>query len=156
MKLYDAGQPDHTCFISWAAYHASRQQQPVKFKTTSALMPLFREKSATVAMITHAMKVIKAAVEFVNPGQVPVLTMDQPLFTIGKQIQWRYRDTFGEDKYAIMLGALHTEMAAFKTIGDFVNGSGWTNALVVAGIASQGTAESFIYASNLCKTRHAH
>ena len=34
--------------------------------------------------------------------------------------------------------------------------SGWTAALVVAGITSSGTADSFIKVSHVTKTRHAH
>ena len=30
-------------------------------------------------MIRHAMDVIKACVNYLNPGQVPVVAMDQPL-----------------------------------------------------------------------------
>ncbi len=43
-----------------------------------------------------------------------------------------------------------------KTYGDYLDGSGWTNALVQAGIASSGTADSFLRASHLTRTRHAH
>ncbi len=34
--------------------------------------------------------------------------------------------------------------------------SGWTTALTQAGIASSGTADSFLKASHLTRTRHAH
>ena len=47
-------------------------------------------------------------------------------------------------------------MAAFKLIGDLLKGTGWTTALTEADIASHGTAESFLTASNLAKTRQAH
>ena len=39
-------------------------------------------------MICHAMDVVTAAVNKLKPGQVPVVTLDQPLFAIAKQIQW--------------------------------------------------------------------
>ena len=41
-------------------------------------------------------------------------------------------------------------MASSATIGDLLDGSGWTRALAQANIATPGTAESFL------KTRHAH
>ena len=44
----------------------------------------------------------------------------------------------------------------WKTFGDFLEGSGWTNALTQAGIASSSTADSFLKASHLTRTRHAH
>ena len=40
-------------------------------------------------MIRHSMDVVKNAVEHLNPGQTPVVTFDQPLFALAKQIQWK-------------------------------------------------------------------
>ena len=47
-------------------------------------------------------------------------------------------------------------MAAFKLLGDILNGTGWVTALSAADIASQETAESFLTVSNLAKIRQAH
>lgn len=47
-------------------------------------MPLFLECAHSVTMIKHSMNVVKSATEYLNPGQVPVLVMDQPLFAIAK------------------------------------------------------------------------
>ena len=55
-----------------------------------------------------------------------------------------------------MLGVLHTEMAIWKTYGDYLDDSGWTNALTQAGVASPGTADSYLKASRLTRTRYAH
>jgi len=45
---------------------------------------------------------------------------------------------------------------ALKTAGDLLEGSGWVAALVQAGIASAGTADSFLRAAHVARTRHAH
>ncbi|KAG0723721.1 hypothetical protein GWK47_042072 [Chionoecetes opilio] len=66
------------------------------------------------------------------------------------------RTPHGEDQYVVMFGGLHVEMAVWKTLGDYLEASGWTTALTQAGIASSGTANSFLTASHLTKTRHAH
>ena len=34
-----------------------------------------------------------------NPGQVPIIAMDQPLSPLGKQLQWTMSDIYGEDRY---------------------------------------------------------
>jgi hypothetical protein len=39
-----------------------------------------------------------------------------------------------------MMGGLHTEMAALKTLGDLLDGSGWTTILVNANVTSAGRA----------------
>ena len=51
---------------------------------------------------------------------------------------------------------LHIEMAALKSLGTLLEDSGWTSAIVEAGLASSGTAESFLTASSVTKTRQAH
>ena len=37
-----------------------------------------------------------------------------------------------------------------------MDGSGWTTALAEAGVASAGTADSFLKVTHLTRTRHAH
>ena len=81
-------------------------------------------------MIRHSMDVVKSAVVHLNAGQTPVLTFDQPLFTLAKQIQWKWPDKYGEEKFVVMFGGLHIEMTALKTIGDWLESSGWAEALV--------------------------
>ena len=83
-------------------------------------MPLFYEKAATPAMVKHGMDVIQDAITLVNPGQIPVIVFDQPLFTIAKTVQWKWPDTHGEGKFVVMLGGLHLEMALWNTLGDLL------------------------------------
>ena len=47
-------------------------------------------------------------------------------------------------------------MNAFKVLGDLLDGSGWTSALMQANIATSGTADSYLKVSHLTRTRHAH
>ena len=75
--------------ITWAAFHSVAQQDSDFGVTIISLLPLFPDDSKSVAMIRHSMDVIQRAVEFLNPGQVPVFTVDQPLFAIAKRIQWQ-------------------------------------------------------------------
>ena len=67
---------------------------------------------------------LKNAVNIVNHGQTPVITCDQPLYTIAKDIQWTGSKTHGGDSYVVMLGGLHIKMTLLKCIGDLLNGSG--------------------------------
>lgn len=46
-------------------------------------------------------------------------------------------------------------MAAMKLLGDWLNGSGWTNVITSSGMASSGVADSFLKSSHLTRTRHA-
>ena len=56
----------------------------------------------------------------------------------------------------MMFVGLHIEMAAPKSIGTLLQDIGWTGALTEAGIASTGTAESFLTASSITRTRQMH
>ena len=143
--------------VAWSAFHASMQDSSADQHTTlTQLLPLFHEKAATAAMIKHGMNVIRWSTDFLNPGQIPVVAFDAPLYALAKFTQWNCPDTHGEGKFIVMFGGLHIEMAMWTTYGDYLGGSGWTNALTEAGIASSGTADSFLKASHLTRTRHAH
>ena len=83
-------------------------------------------------------------------------TADQPLYTLCKQIQWRWPECYGEDCFLVMLGGLHIKMNAFKVLGDLLDGSGWIGALTQANTASSGSAGSYLKMSHVTRTRHAH
>ena len=55
-----------------------------------------------------------------------------------------------------MVGGFSIEMAAFKLLGEWVNGSGWATAITAAGSVSSGASDSFLRDSRLTRTRHAH
>ena len=142
--------------VSWAAYHANYQPLGDRIITPTALLPLFHESANSVAMIKHSVDVVRNAVEHLNAGQTPVLAFDRPLFALAKQIQWKWPEKYGEDKYIVMFGGLHIEMAALKAIGNWLNGSGWAEVLVQAEITTAGTADSMYKATHLARTRRAH
>ena len=144
-------------FISWAAFHAIRTAAVTNVPPDiSCLLPLFQEEAKSVAMILHAKNTVKSSVEFLNPGQTPVITCDQPLYAIAKKIQWQLPETQGEKNFVVVLGGLHIEMTAWRTLGDFLDRSGWTSTITQANVASSGTADSFLKASHVSRTRHAH
>jgi len=72
---------------------------------------------------------------------------------LAKQIQWKWPKKYGDDKVVVMFGGFHIEMAALKTLGDWLDGSGWVQALVQAEITTPGTAESFLRASHVTTQR---
>ena len=55
-----------------------------------------------------------------------------------------------------MMGPLHIEMAALKTIGEWLKDSGWSSALSEADIGFSGAADSFFHAAHITKARSAH
>lgn len=61
-------------------------------------------------MIRHAVDVVSQVVHFLNPGQVPILACDQPLYAIAKKIQWTWPLTYGERKLVVMFGGFQSLM----------------------------------------------
>ena len=142
--------------LSWSSFYSSKKRGPTVEVSFTSLLPLFQEAAHSVAMIKHSMDKVKEITDFLNPGQTPVITADQPLFVIAKQIQWEWPSIYGEDKFVVMFGGLHIEMACCRILGDILRDSGWMDALIEADIATPGTADSFLICSNIPRTRHAH
>ena len=142
--------------VSWGAFHSRDLSSSPSASAISALLPLFPDQAKSIAMIRHAMDIIKLSVNHLNPGQVQVIALDQPLFAAGKEIQWNWSDLYGEKKFVVMFGGLHIEMAFLKVIGGWLQGRGWTTALADANVATPGTAESFVKAASVTRSCRAH
>ena len=160
MVLESLNKGNWPAHASWAAYHAEQSHASKDVQNVQpaviALLPLFGDSAHSFAMIKHGMECISKAVHKLNGSQAPVIAFDQPLYAMAKLIQWSEPEKFGEDQIVLLLGALHIEMAAWKTLGDWLAGSGWTDALEHAGVASSGTADSFLKACHVKRTRQAH
>ena len=62
--------------IAWdAAYHASCQPPILDPTALLALLQLFHEKSATPAMVKDGIDVQKQVLQYLNPRQIPVITL---------------------------------------------------------------------------------
>ena len=104
-------------FPQHQASYSEPYEDPVPPKAITALLPVFQEHANTLAMIHHATLLIQKETEYLNPGQTPVMTADQPLFALAKEIPWLNHDLLGEDKFLFMMGDLHTEMNFMACLG---------------------------------------
>ena len=78
-------------------------------KTFSTLMPLLDESVNSAAMVRHCMNIIEELASHLNPGQVTIITGDQPVYAIGKQVNWMFPERY--QNVIWMVGPLHIEMA---------------------------------------------
>ena len=92
--------------ISWSAFSASVVEK------------VFQESSKSPMMIKHGMDVIKTAVDKVRKDQTPGIVFGQPLYASAKKVQRSWKDIYSETQFVVIMGPLHTEMAALKTLGD--------------------------------------
>ena len=142
--------------MSWAAYNSSQHKEHPHPATPAYLLPLFPEVAHSLAMIWHAMNVVKAVVAHLIPRQVPVLVADPPLFLIAMKIQSNYPQILGEEQFVVFLKGMHIEMTAFRLLGNWPDSSGWTTAIIKRRVAAGGTADSLFAVSHLGKTKYAH
>ena len=79
--------------MSFSAYFSSLKKREV-IQTKSHLLPLIPEPVTSPATVRHAMMQVIAITKRVNPQQNAVITGDQPVYALGKQIQWMFQDEF--------------------------------------------------------------
>ena len=141
--------------ISWSAHYANLQENVPKPPAIITLLPLFRDGAHSPAMIKHGMNLIRQITFQVNPEQIPVLTVDQPLYAIAKRIQWKWPDDYGEKCYDILMGGLHIEMAMLKVLGSWLDGSGWSY-VTSANVTTEGRAAGLLKGAHISRGQWAH
>jgi len=138
---------------SFACFFAEKSTHKMP-RTSSTLLPLLEESINSAAMVRHCMNLLINLTNHLNHGQVTVVTADQPVYALGKQVQWRFPETYKNTLW--MLGPLHIEMAFLNAIGDWLEGSGWIQALEKGNISTTGRIESFLSGKKVKRTRYAH
>ena len=91
----------------------------VRPRATVGVFPVFYEKASSMAMQKRSMLVVKKAREFMNPGQVPVIVGDCPLYAKQKICQWEYPDEIGELKIVCFI--LKTQVGRIHPSKEFEN-----------------------------------
>ena len=111
--------------VNWLSYYANWETGPTT-KAHSTIIPLLQDEIATHGMVRHIMDIIKEVHRALHPNQLPVITADQPVYALGKKVQWLYPDIYGEDKGLMMMDPLPIEMAFLSLIGDWLESTGWS------------------------------
>ena len=93
---------------------------------------------------------------FINPGQVPVIVGDCPLYAQQKKCQWKFTDEVGESKMMCFMSFLHIEMASRQCGGKLSAGSGWEWMFSFAKVFSPGVVVSLLGGSHVKRTRYLY
>ena len=139
--------------VSFAAFY-SRLQTQAPLKSLDALLPRIPESVNSHAVVRHCMMQVKKITNTLNPQQRPVITADQPVYALCKQVQLMCPKEFGA--FFCKMGDLHIEMAFMSVIGDWLEGSGWRDVYSLSGISTPGRIDSFLKSSHVKRTRYAH
>ena len=105
-----------------------------------SLMPLINEKVSLLKVQHHIMSIVQKAIKFLNSNQVPIDVSDQPVYALSKEVQIRYPETFGDERYITLLGDLHTEHTVLQMHGKLIKGSGLDSVLFHSDLSTQGTS----------------
>lgn len=145
----------HEVPVTFSGFFSKKQKnENVKPKAVIGVFPVFSdEKADTLSMQKHAMLVVKKAIEFLNPGQIPVIAGDCPLYARQKKCQLFFPDEIGEEKMVCMMGFLHVEMCCQEAGGKLMGGSGWERMFVLADIFKPGVASSLLGGKHVKRTR---
>ena len=92
--------------ISWSAFHQERliNKRDSCRISTSTLLLLINESINSPAMVAHCMRVIRKLIQHLNPTQIPVITGDQPVYALMKQVQWQFPNEFREEHFFVGMG----------------------------------------------------
>ena len=85
--------------------------------------------------------------------------MDQPIYAIGKQIKWKWKEHVSEEKSVLMLGALHIEFVIEAVEEKLTDGSGFLYITIEAGVLKSGRSEAVSSPApdhHLKRTRYVH
>ena len=141
--------------MNFSSFYSKIAEPPIK--CGSHLLPLIQEPVTSPATVRQAIHIIRKITGKVNPGQMSVVTGDQPVYALGKQLQWKFPEEFGDTIW--MLGPLHIEQIFLKLIGEWLEKSGWVEVYDYALINPNGKADSFLTCSGgagIKRARYAH
>ena len=63
------------------------------------------------AMVAHCMRVIMKLIQDLTPTQIPVITSEQPVYALMKQVRWQFPNEIKQEHFFVGMGVLHIEMA---------------------------------------------
>lgn len=102
------------------------------------------------------MLVVKKAIAFLNPGQIPVIEGDCPLYARQKRCQMLFPEELGEQNMVCMFGFLHLKMCTQETGGKLLGGSGWERMFHLSKIFTPGVVASLLGGKHVKRTRQAY
>jgi len=144
--------------VTFAGFFSKTQERKhIKPRAVIGVFPVFSEEKAdTMSMQKHAMLVAKKAIAFVNPGQIPVIQGDCPVYARQKRCQLLFPEELGEQQMVCMIGFLHLEMCTQEAGGKLMGGSGWERMFHLAKIFTPGVAASLLCGKHVKRTRQAY
>ena len=125
-------------WTAWARYYSQRSHHTRKLDI-SAILPLTDATVHTLDTQYHCMEIVEKTTQLFNPGQICVDENDQPVYKSSKELQWRFPDRFGPEKYFRLFGSLHLEKSILLLCGSIIEESGLDKIMASCGLSIIGT-----------------
>ena len=99
------------------------------------------------------MEIVEKTTQLLNPGQICVDESDQPVYKLSKELQWRFPDRFGPEKYFYLFGSLHLEKSILLLCGSLIEGSGLDKIMASCGVSIVGT-DSLVSVNHIKRAKY--
>ena len=140
-------------WVPWAKHHAGKYRSVVRLPDISAISPPIHEPVHNLDIQYHCMNIISNKINTLNPGQIPVDTVDQLIFALTKELMIRFPDRFGPDKYFCLFGSLYIENSLLIICGQVIKGSGLDEIMCTCGLSIAG-ADSLVTVNDIKRARY--
>ena len=139
-------------YTSWVQYH-SKNIHYTRKPDISVILPLIDSHVHTLDTQYHCMEIAKKTTQLLNPLQITCGGCDQPVFKITKDLQWRFPELFGQDKYFCIFGSLHIEKSILILCSSLIEGSGLNKIMNSCGLSIVGT-DSLVTVNHITRARY--
>ena len=123
-------------WTAWAWYHSQRSHH-IRKPDISAILPLIDAPIHTLDAQFYSIEIVEKTTQLLNLGQICVEESDEPVYKLSKELQWRYLDRFGPEKYFCLFGSLHLEKSILLC-GSVIEGSGLDKIVASCGLSIVG------------------
>ena len=138
---------------TWAAFNSLLvKERPLTNVGALPLVPAPAHEWSTLLTVLKQAQHINTMI--VGPERKTVITLDMQLYEKAMRLQM-YRDDCRE-KWILRLGELHTVMAALRTVGAAIDGSGIDDAWVESGIYGPVTTGQILDVKHMKRSVDAH
>ena len=115
--------------------HHSQRSYHRRKPDISAILKLIDAPVHTLATQYHYMESLKRQ----HNCQISCDESDQLVYKLSKDLQWRFLDRFGPEKYFCLFGSFHIEKALLLLCGSLIEGSGLGKVIASCELSIVGT-----------------
>ena len=99
------------------------------------------------------MEIVEKTTQLLNSGQIFVNESDQPVYRLLKELQWRFSNGFGHEKYFWLFGSLHLVKLILLLCGLLIEGSGLDKIMALCELSIVGT-DSLVSVNHIKRARY--